>query len=304
MQLGDGASFLLRRIEPGVEDLQENPLCPAVKLNIGGGHGASFIVCQAQATELTFHVVNGFLGFHPWVCSRLNGVLLGRQAKRVIAQGMQHVFAQHSVVSSEHVSGNVSQRVPHMQARPRGEGEHVLHKQLFLRQCFAARGGKVAYRVWGVKSAVVYPEFLPRFLYRGSQFWGITMCRGLARISHEKQSRPCPKPAAYRRRVTPSPRYCPGLLPRSLKNNENAVNPTGPYASFDVCGGHGLVQPAVFRFIVKNLLQLFAGHFAAQQPFTNFHYFVLHTFNIAMKSAGLPLTQAATGACGAATPHH
>ena len=36
-------------IEPGIEDLQEDPLGPAIELDIDGRHAAAGIVGQAQA---------------------------------------------------------------------------------------------------------------------------------------------------------------------------------------------------------------------------------------------------------------
>jgi len=54
---------------------------------------------------------NGKLGFDRRVRAGLDGVLLRRQAERIIAQGVQHVFAEHAVEPGECVGGNVSERV-------------------------------------------------------------------------------------------------------------------------------------------------------------------------------------------------
>ena len=47
-QLGDRPGPPLVRVEPGVEDLQEDPLGPAVEPGVGGGDAAPLVVGQAQ----------------------------------------------------------------------------------------------------------------------------------------------------------------------------------------------------------------------------------------------------------------
>ena len=64
-------------VEPGVEDLQEYPLRPAIELDIGGGHAAAGIVCQAQPPQLAAHDGDVLVGGDPRVLSRLHCVLLG-----------------------------------------------------------------------------------------------------------------------------------------------------------------------------------------------------------------------------------
>ena len=92
----------------------------------------------------------------------LDGVLLRRQAEGVITQGMQDVFAQHAVVAGVDVRGDITERVPHVQACAGGVGEHVLDEQLVVRQ--RAVRGQFADRVRRVKRAVVRPVVLPLVL--------------------------------------------------------------------------------------------------------------------------------------------
>ena len=113
-KFGDAARLIGLGVEPSVEDLEENPLGPAVIVLIGGGDGAALIVPQPQTAQLTLHVFDGFLGFDRRVRAGLDGVLLRRQAERIIAQGVQYIFAEHAVEPGECVGGNVSERVAHV----------------------------------------------------------------------------------------------------------------------------------------------------------------------------------------------
>ena len=110
---------------------------------------------QPQTAQLALHVFDGFLGFDRRVRAGLDGVLLRRQAERIIAQGVQHVFAEHAVEPGECVGGNVSERVAHVQAGTGREWEHVLHKQLIAGELNP--GSKGADRVGGLERAVLPP---------------------------------------------------------------------------------------------------------------------------------------------------
>ena len=55
----------------------------------------------------------------------LDGVLLGGQAEGVPAHRMQHVEAAGAAVAGEDVRGGVTLRMPDVQARAAGIGEHV-----------------------------------------------------------------------------------------------------------------------------------------------------------------------------------
>ena len=113
-EFGDAARLVGLGVEPGVEDLEENPLGPAVIVLVGGGDGAALIVPQPQTAQLTLHVFDRFLRFDRRVRAGLDGVLLRRQAERIIAQGVQHILAEHAVEPGECVGGNVSERVAHV----------------------------------------------------------------------------------------------------------------------------------------------------------------------------------------------
>ena len=133
------ARLLLILIEPGIEDLQEDPLRPLVKLRVRGGHRATTVVAQAQRVQLTRHVLNIRHRGRARVRTRLDGVLLRRQTESVVAKRVQHVLAQHAVVAREDIRRDVAQRMTHVQARAGGVGEHVLDIELVSRQIALTR---------------------------------------------------------------------------------------------------------------------------------------------------------------------
>ena len=111
---------------------------PAVKLRVGGSDRTAFVVPQAQGTQLTTHIFDIRHRRRARVGSGLNRILLSRQTKSVIAQGVQHVFAQQAVKPGEHIRGDIPQRVTHVQARARRVREHVLHEEFVF-----GKGGAV-----------------------------------------------------------------------------------------------------------------------------------------------------------------
>ncbi len=111
------------RVVPGVEDLQEDPLGPAVEVGVGGGDRAPLVVRQAQPAQLRAVPLDVRLGGGPRVGAGLHRVLLGGQAERVEAHRVQHVAAGHPLVAGVAVGADVAQRVPDVQARrPTGTG--------------------------------------------------------------------------------------------------------------------------------------------------------------------------------------
>ncbi|MEY3978356.1 MAG: hypothetical protein RLZZ284_1212, partial [Actinomycetota bacterium] len=112
-------------VEPRVEHLQEDPLRPAVELLIGGADAAASVVRQAESPQLSTHVRDVRLGVLAWVNARRNGVLLGRQTERVIAQRVQHVEAGHALEPTEYIGGDVAEWVADVQTSPRWVGEHI-----------------------------------------------------------------------------------------------------------------------------------------------------------------------------------
>jgi|GEM_PF-3412013 len=138
------------RVVPGVEQLHEYPLRPSVIFRVGGAHLARPIVGEAHVVQLFAVAADVGLGRGGGMLAGLDGVLLGRQAERIVAHRVQHVEALGPFVTRENIGGDVAQRMPHVQPRPGRIGEHVQHVVLRLSPVFRSP-----------ERAVLRPEFLP-----------------------------------------------------------------------------------------------------------------------------------------------
>ena len=98
------------------------------------------------------------LGGGPRVRAGLHRVLLGGQPEGVEAHRVQHVVAGHPQVAAQDVRADEAQRVPDVQPRARGVGEHVQQVDLRRARCPARRGSGA----WKVPSRV--PPVLPAVL--------------------------------------------------------------------------------------------------------------------------------------------
>ena len=160
-QLRDGTGAIGRRVVPGVEDLQEDPLRPPVERHVGGRHRAAGIVPQTESVELTPIVGNVCFGRDAGVLPRLNRVLLRGQAERVVAHGVQHVVAGHAQVARVHVGADEAERVADMQAVAARIREHVEHEHLRPVRHFVEAGRERPRGIGGVVGALVVPPLLP-----------------------------------------------------------------------------------------------------------------------------------------------
>ena len=165
-------------VVPGVVDLQEDPLGPAVVVGVDRRDGAAVVVAQAQAAQLARHDDDVVLGGLARVLAGLHGVLLGRQAERVVAQAVQHVLAEHPVEAREDVGGDVAQRVADVQAGAARVGEHVEHEEVPAR--VGGDGLRVGPRAGGVGrvvGAALLPAVLPGDLDLPGQLGGVAVRR-------------------------------------------------------------------------------------------------------------------------------
>ncbi len=121
-QLGDRPGAVLRLVVPRVEELQEDPLGPAVVVGVGGGDPPAGVVAQAEGPELAAHVGHVGLGGDPGVLTGLHRVLLGREPEGVVAHGVEHVVAPHAHEAGEHVGADVAEGVPTWRPAPLGYG--------------------------------------------------------------------------------------------------------------------------------------------------------------------------------------
>ncbi len=112
--------------ETGLPEVEEHLLLMAVVGRIASGELAVPVERQAHRLELRLH--GGDVGVGPFLGMDLvfHGGVLGRQAERVPAHGMQHVEALGALVARDHVALRVVAHVAHMDA-PRRIGEHLQH---------------------------------------------------------------------------------------------------------------------------------------------------------------------------------
>ena len=163
LQFLDGARRIGARVEVAVEQLQEDPLRPAVILDVGRGQGTVPVVAEAERLELAQHVGDVLLGGDARVDAVLDGVLLGGQTERVEAHRVQHVEALHPLVARDDIGGDVTKRMADVQADARGIREHIEHVIL-------GTGGVEAFGagVRHAEGALGFPSFLPA-LFDGAE---------------------------------------------------------------------------------------------------------------------------------------
>ena len=124
-QFLDRTGLVQRRVVPGVEDPQEDPLRPAVELRVGGGDAAAGVVAEAQPAQLPQEDVDVLVRGRAGVLTGLDRALLGGQPERVEAHRVQYVVTAHAPVPRVGVGADVAQRVPDVQTRPGRVGKHV-----------------------------------------------------------------------------------------------------------------------------------------------------------------------------------
>ena len=140
-------------IVPGIEDLQKNPLRPAIVVGIGGGEFTAPVVTEAQHFQLAAEVIDVLVGFDCGVGSRLDGELFSGQSEGIPAHRMQNLLAQHAGVAADDVGCRVAFGVADMQPLAGRVGKHIENVKFWL-----IRGGL---RCVQFKRVVRFPVGLP-----------------------------------------------------------------------------------------------------------------------------------------------
>jgi len=155
-QFRDGPGALGLLVEPGMVELQEDPLGPAHVAGIGGVDLAVPVVGEAEPLQLAAEGGDVVLRVLLGVFAGLDGVLLGGQAEGIPAHGVEHVEAPHPLVAGHDVGGGVALGVADVESRPAGVGEHV--------EDVVFRAGRVEAHVAGIgdgESLLGLPMRLP-----------------------------------------------------------------------------------------------------------------------------------------------
>ena len=158
-QMADGLGLLVHRVEVAVEELEKDPLGPAVVFGIGGVDFAVPVVAEAEHLDLPAKVGDVAFGGDTRMGVVLDGVLLGRETEGVPAHGMQHVDAGHAQVARDDVGGGVAFGVANVEASAAGVGEHV--QDVGLGHLVGVGG------IEGSEGLVGQPMFLPLALDGG-----------------------------------------------------------------------------------------------------------------------------------------
>ncbi len=138
-QLGDRPAAAGLGVEPGVEQLQKNPLRPAEVVDVGRGQLAVPVVAEAEHLLLPAERVDVLLGRDARRRAGLLGVLLGRQAKGVPAHRVQHALAAHPVRSGRRCRWPFALRDGRRAGRRRWDRETCRARTAFRPAAGAAR---------------------------------------------------------------------------------------------------------------------------------------------------------------------
>ena len=109
--------------QAALQHLEKEPLVPAVVVRTVDGDLAAPVVRQAQPAELPAHVDDVLVGPAGRVGAVLDGGVLGRQAERVPAHGMEDFAATHALEAGHGVADRVVPHVAHVQP-PGGVRQH------------------------------------------------------------------------------------------------------------------------------------------------------------------------------------
>ena len=144
-QFGDRPALLQGGVEPGVEELEKDPLRPADVFRVGRRQRAVPVVAEAEHLQLTAERVDVALGALSRRRAGADRMLLRRQAEGVEAHRVHHARAPHPFEPRHDVGGCVALRMAHVQPVAAGVGEHVEHVGLAVRR--QPRRGEGAVRV-------------------------------------------------------------------------------------------------------------------------------------------------------------
>src|SRR5215831_11622904 len=163
---GNRLSPIRLRIEPGVVDLQENPLRPFVISRVRRVDLPFPIVGKTDPLQLTLELHHVFTGGNGRMLTRFDRVLLRRQAKGVPAHWVQHIEAAHPLVTRNDVSCGVAFRMANVQPSTARVRKHVEHVKFWLCRIKTFLAG-----IGSVKKLPLIPDGLPFRLNLVERIW-------------------------------------------------------------------------------------------------------------------------------------
>src|SRR6478736_10027328 len=154
------------RIEPGVVDLQENPLRPFVVTRVSRVNFPLPIIGKTDPLQLALELRHVFTGGDRRMLTGFDRVLLRGQTKRVPAHRVQDVEAAQAFIASNDVSCRVAFRMTNVQPGPARVRKHIEHVEFRLR-----RIETLLARVRRVKKLALVPDGLPFRLDLVERIW-------------------------------------------------------------------------------------------------------------------------------------
>ena len=159
-------------------ELEKYPLGPAHVLGVGGGEFPVPVVGKAERLELAAERGDIRGGGDGRVLAGFDRVLLGWQAKRIVAHWMEDVEAPHAFVPPDDIGGGVAFRVADVQAGTARIGKHVQNVVFRLGRIKA-----IIPRTGSAKRLGGIPAGLPGWLKFTERKW-------FAGVGHGRERRP------------------------------------------------------------------------------------------------------------------
>src|SRR6516165_8218063 len=163
---GNRLSSICFRVEPGVVDLEENPLRPFVISRVRRVDLPLPIVGKTNALQLTLELDHVFTGGNCRMLTGFDRVLLRRQTKCVPAHRVQHIEAAHPLITRDNVSCRVAFRMPNVEASSARIREHIEHVEFWLCRIKTFLAG-----IGSVKNLPLIPDGLPFWLNLIERIW-------------------------------------------------------------------------------------------------------------------------------------
>ena len=152
--------------QAGAEQLEEDPLRPAVVTRIAGGELPRPVDRDAPRVELATEGIDRFRDRQAWVKACLDRVVLGGQSEGVVSHRVKYAAAQATVIVGECVSHRVGLQVTNVRLAA-GIGQHLEHVGVLPGRAVAGQFGAtvICGCVGDLPGALVRPDLLPPLLY-------------------------------------------------------------------------------------------------------------------------------------------
>src|SRR4029453_13263398 len=175
--------LICSRIEPGIVNLEKNPLRPLVITSIGRVDLTLPVVGKTNSLELVLEASHIFARRDCRVLATFDRVLLRRETERVPAHRMQDIESTHALVTRDDIRGSITFGMADMQACAARVGKHVEDVKFRLRGIEAFLTG-----IERVKELSLFPDG-PPFWFELVEWIRITALVHVLTTNGQKQTR-------------------------------------------------------------------------------------------------------------------